>query len=1251
MILIKSLRKSVKFINKVMRKLLSMKCSLILMGIVVLALVSLSLPANPLFEKRTLEENADTGTSTEPAETSNDANTETSTAPTETATDSSNANTENTASTDKPAETENTTNATTDNTAPTEDAPKTEAASKTDSVPIQDEKFPEGEKYDELDDPYDQESFDEYLNDIFVPLPEDKPKEPEPQPEEPPKEPEGPTPEELKEQYENEDTEEDISMPDPQPEPEIEKPTNGEGEGSDEEEGAEPVTPVAGPESFSADDDVPENTVTEDEPKPQIPPKTTFNDLLASFNLVMPAVDSNMENSDMTINEIIMNLSQDYFDVKLPGKEDFSRILRVINDSDKLKKSKVNLSPMKHMHALHLQSIMNCMLVSDCQMERMVRALKSKIRQENEMYRQLADKHFEGEEAESAKQEESSSPGIMSMIIGWVTTKAKDMIANRGKSDEGAPSRVLTFQKFHQRHLNGMNRQSADKHFEGEEAEPAKQEESSSPGIMSMIIGWVTTKAKDMITGGGKSEEGAPSRVLMNQNTHQKHLNRSFGNSFVNGSNSIGTKRQLNENTSKDGAQPEEQPSVWTRFKSWFSGLWGSGRKNSQNNGKDKSRRLDEKAPESAAQKTPEKAPEAEEKPSIWTRFKSWVSCLFGCKEESKSRRLGSSDESEESPGWSQRFVTWVKSLFNKEDSGARRILVETIEDDPLEILISRISEDYGGLVKKLDYGFTNDQVKSVTGEYLDFLKDELLDVETEQTGWIEDVTSELDDLRENLNQDDITVDNFDGYMERLRSSWKAKADEEVNLETASKLTTLAGTIDDYKKKLNEKVPQSNALNPKIQDFLDTYKKKVVEVADFLEKDPKNVDKLKDELKDSVDKIVDDNKQYGKDKEEDAVKALNKVKSTLNTTLFKSLNKDNLKYILNSVVSKGIEDIDSMKDPNKESNFVLDRDDMKDFSLRVINMLKDMTNNEEKISWNVRTKEAQKLLDGGKELVEASSSDDKVIDLEQMEDKLASLNKAAGVAIGSEEVQTKLADLVNDTVNYQKLNQNFDLSGVKNTELYSFLTKDINETELSTPSRILHSLNKMQLANSANLSTADNDTFRFIRRLLQRWNDLSDRPADARRMLKETFRVMTGTSTRNLKLTHKFDLSAAVGKFKEIYGQLTGQVDTGITTSKKLTGTVDEGRNKLTSITKHFNISTLVGTEKSGFSKFFSFLPWVEKDPESRRVLFDLTSFKTMKDELQAAHQNAKKITQEVEDARGFTKKFEEGFAILKQFA
>ena len=151
--------------------------------------------------------------------------------------------------------------------------------------------------------------------------------------------------------------------------------------------------------------------------------------------------------------------------------------------------------------------------------------------------------------------------------------------------------------------------------------------------------------------------------------------------------------------------------------------------------------------------------------------------------------------------------------------------------------------------------------------------------------------------------------------------------------------------------------------------------------------------------------------------------------------------------------------------------------------------------------------------------------------------------------------------------------------------------------------------------------------------------------------MKSAFKIMTGASSRNLKLSHKFDIAGAVKKFKTIYTQLTGKVDNGIETSSKLTGTIDNGQGRLKSLTKHLNISTLVGTEKSGFSKIFSFLPWMKKTPEDqKRRLMDISSFTTMKDQLMDAHENAVKMTNEVKDAREFTKKFEEGFEILKKF-
>ena len=554
--------------------------------------------------------------------------------------------------------------------------------------------------------------------------------------------------------------------------------------------------------------------------------------------------------------------------------------------------------------------------------------------------------------------------------------------------------------------------------------------------------------------------------------------------------------------------------------------------------------------------------------------------------------------------------------------------------------------------MKKLDYGFTNDQVKTVTGEYLQFLKDQLLDVESEQDGWIEDSTTQLDNLRDNLNAGDINVETYDGYMENLRTSWKAKADQEINLDSASRLNALADSIDDYKVRLSKKIPSTNALNLKIQDFLSTYKNKVVEVANYLGESDDNVETLKTEVKDQIDKIVDDNKEFGKDKEDEAIAGLNQMKKLANTTLFKSLNEDNLKFILHSAVADGIEDVDRLEDPSKPSNFIFERDEMKAFALRVIGMVKSMTENGEKISWNMRTKEAQKMLDGGSEMVQASSQDGKNLNLERMQDKLIDLNEAAKVAIESQDVKTKLTDLVNDTVKYEKINAEFDTSGVKNTELYDFLTKEINETTLSTPARILHSLNKSELKAAGKLSRKDRDTLKFIRALLQEWENSSHNSKLSSQKMRSALQVLTGASSRNLKLSHKFDIGAAVNKFKAIYTQMTGKVDNGIETSNKLTGTIDNGQGRLKSLTKHLNISTLVGTEKSGFGKLFSFLPWVKDTPDDqKRMLMNLSSFTTMKDKLMEAHANAKKMTQEVSSAREFTKKFEDGFEILKKFS
>ena len=689
--------------------------------------------------------------------------------------------------------------------------------------------------------------------------------------------------------------------------------------------------------------------------------------------------------------------------------------------------------------------------------------------------------------------------------------------------------------------------------------------------------------------------------------------------------------------------------------KSVWGFLSGLGKKKEDN-----SRRLEEK--------------EKENQPGWWDRFISWVKSFFK-KDEPKrmltdkektstdEKKPAASTESKSTDdGDNDSFVTKAKnkimSVFgflgigkSKSSDSRVRVLAEKLENDPIEILMSRISKDYGGLVKKLNFGFTNDQVKEVTGDYLQFLKDELQGIETEQNGWIEDSTSQLDDLRNNLNEGEISVDNYDQYMENLRTSWKAKADEEVNLESASKLNALADSIEDYKTRLNEKIPTNNALNAKVNSFLDAYKGKIIEVAGFLNEKPENVDELKNQLKKSVDKIVDDNKEFGKDKKEEAVEGFNKIKALLNTTLFKSLNEDNLKYILHSVVAGGSKDVDRLKDPNKPSNFFLERKDMKEFSTRVSDMVKDMTANNEKVAWNMRTKEAQKVMDDGKTLVKASSDGSKVINLESIENKLKDINNATTKAIEDKEIKTKLNDLITDSVNYDKINKSFDTSGAKNTELYNFLTNEITDTSLSTPSRILHALNKEELKAAGKLSRSDRDSLKFVRKLLAKWEEMQHEPEEVVKMMSNTFRVISGNSTRNLKFAHKFDIASMVQEFKTIYGGLTKKVDSGIETSNKLTGTIDSGKNRLTDLTKHLEISKIVGTEKSWFANVFSFLPWIKKDPEEKRLLMDFSAFTKMKDSLVEAKQNAEKMTAEVQSARDFTKKFEEGFEILKKFS
>jgi hypothetical protein len=497
-----------------------------------------------------------------------------------------------------------------------------------------------------------------------------------------------------------------------------------------------------------------------------------------------------------------------------------------------------------------------------------------------------------------------------------------------------------------------------------------------------------------------------------------------------------------------------------------------------RSNKEDEERKLTEKAETST---TSEPEPEKEE--SLWSRFKNWWGNLF--KSDEEKRRLLEGEE-------------------------------EEIKDDPIEIIIGKFENDYKQLLSKLKAGFTNEDLRLVTNEYIKTLKTNLIKDMRVADKVIDVSTKKLDALRDHLNSNEITVENMGNYLEDVRKIWKDKAEDSINPETSAKLNALSDSATDFENRISKKIPQKNALAKQFKKFMSKYKFKLKEYGKFLETG-ENRDKMKEQLNDSIDELIDQTKNKNVDKT-NVASLLNDLKNDVNSKLFKSLNEKNLRFILHNAVGASIQDLESVENPEKSSNFLFTKPELGDFTRRIINIMKELNKDKQKLGVQLHTGILQKILASGEDLMDKMESEEKKVDLVKLSKAVFNNIKAANLALEDDEVKDELKNLITDYIDYNKIRNEFDLSGLKRTKTYEFLTKDIHVTKSDLPTRLLYSLNKNQLKQAYHLNSEARTVLRFVRKLILLWKKNENNPRKLKESVETIYRILSGNSYENFKL-------------------------------------------------------------------------------------------------------------------------------------
>lgn len=437
---------------------------------------------------------------------------------------------------------------------------------------------------------------------------------------------------------------------------------------------------------------------------------------------------------------------------------------------------------------------------------------------------------------------------------------------------------------------------------------------------------------------------------------------------------------------------------------------------------------------------------------------------------------------------------------------------------EPIEIIIHKIENDYKSLVSELYPGFTDNDLKSTTHKYIKNLKKNLLLLRMKGMKGIKMSTQLLDKLRNHLDSNEISEESIDKYLQDLGNSWNLMAEQNINSSSSDKLKSMAKSVQKLRSKLMANMPEDHSLTGRMESFLNTLELKMKDYSSYL-KSESNQAEMKSSVKESITNIIDESINSDKSKN-NTIYTLNTIKKALNTKLFKSLNKDNLNYILNNAVENSIQDIDLLNNLKKDSKFYYEKKDLKNISERIKYVVNKLNEDKKKMGVVLQTGILENLLKGMENVVLDMETRENKLDLNAVKNSLSNNLYDAAKAVKDEKVKSEMDNMLTDYIDYSVINKELDLTGVRQSNIYEFLTNDINIDQEVLPTRILFSKANLKF-NSVPLSHQEQKSVKLIRALLKEWtlhyND--------HQRVKDTFQrvlgILTGNSITNFKLIDK----------------------------------------------------------------------------------------------------------------------------------
>ncbi|MCA6492176.1 MAG: hypothetical protein IM572_05835, partial [Chitinophagaceae bacterium] len=555
-------------------------------------------------------------------------------------------------------------------------------------------------------------------------------------------------------------------------------------------------------------------------------------------------------------------------------------------------------------------------------------------------------------------------------------------------------------------------------------------------------------------------------------------------------------------------------------------------------------------------------------------------------------------------------------------------------------------------LIQQLPECISNEDIKEVSHNFIDKAhewltqNDQAFPQTSKNIAHTVDIVKFASELGSN-----ITPVQLKAVIDSIHTSVVDKIKQNFNSDSlaqeASQLESLRDHFDQLKNALRSYLPVDSVLEKDLEELVDKLDNQVkvhYEAKDASEEDIAAAREYLIKSFDAEFNGIDTNTASEKVKS-----IMTSLKSIVNGNFGKSLNEENLNFIVHRVVQAFHADLERTKDASKASDFVIDTDDLDLLVDNIIDELKKSREDNQKAIIDLRDfhrwvqAENKKLdfnVDTGNKALDAAES-------------LIKYENAVYDTLGSAEFSEQLKNYVSKYYNVLKAHTKPWSPLVVYSQAYKALTKDITEVnpfpQESTVvnRRALHMMRSAigsQIRHMDKLSQEDRKFFQFFNSLLAEWAQSKDENAFARK-LDQIIRSLQGRQTglRNLTLvkadpSHK--LLDKITQFKDSLTNIVGNLGTTYDNAIKLSDTIGEGKTLAQQAKDFFTLKNpiLSGNTQQTSGFFGKVKSWFggRRLEKHFGVTETFESLKNLYNDLDTAHKTAEELKKNVETAKSF---------------